>query len=103
MYCASFYCAPLWNHYKAESVRRFKVAYNRIFRILLGFKQRVNVSHELIVRGLNPFIVIARKQTVSFKRRLLHTKNSLVKTIVDSLYFVNSKLVKKWDELTCKF
>ena len=98
-FCTSFYCAPLWHHCTIESLRRMKVAYNRIFRILLGLEYRISMSNAFVTRGLNPFIVIVRKLIVSLRKRLLNSENTLVKTIVDSLYFVNCKLVEKWTKI----
>ena len=34
-FCTSFYCASLWSSYDIETLKRLKVAYNRIFRTLI--------------------------------------------------------------------
>ena len=98
-YCTSIYCAPLWNVYTAESFRRMQVAYNRIFRILLGLENRLSVSHAFIQRGLDPFIVIIRKSISNLKLRLIASSNNLVTNIVNSLHFVFCALLKKWDNI----
>ena len=97
-YCSNIYCAPLWSRYTCESFRQITVAYNRIFRVLFGLKHRISVSSALIHRGLNPFIVLCRKNIVSFRSRLLSSKNTLIKTIVDSLYFLQCTQFIKWSQ-----
>ena len=34
-FCSNIYCSTLWCRFTDESMRRLKVAYNRIFRILI--------------------------------------------------------------------
>ena len=41
-------------------IRCFKVAYNRIFGILLNLEHRVSMSHVFVTRRLDPFNVIMR-------------------------------------------
>ena len=98
-YCTSFYCTPLWNRYRCDSFRRLKVAYNRIFRTLFGLESRVSISSELVKRKMNPFNVILRKNVVSFKQRLLNSNNSLIKCILESLFFTFSRLTCMWDKM----
>ena len=38
-----FYCASLWSSYTIESLRHLKVAYNRIFCILMGMHHRARM------------------------------------------------------------
>ena len=51
-FCTSFYCASLWSSYTIESLRHLKVAYNRIFRILMGLHHRARMSENFIKRVL---------------------------------------------------
>ncbi len=96
-YCTSFYCSPLWCYNTMESVRRLKVAYNRIFRILMGLMHRTSMSFSFISRGLDPLPVLLRKSIVSFRKRLFNCDNMLVRNIVYSKYFIFSNLNNKWD------
>ena len=96
-FCTSFYCASLWSCYTIESLRHLKVAYNRIFRILMGMHHRTRMSENLISRGLDPFKVIVRKLSWSFRSRVLQSNNMLLKTIVNSMYFMRCKLSRKWN------
>ena len=96
-FCTSFYCSSLWSSYNIRTLQHLKVAYNRIFRILMGLQHRTSMSENFIKRSLDPFKVIVRKLTCSFRSRILHSDNLLLKTIVDSLYFTFSKLTRKWN------
>ena len=96
-FCTSFYCASLWSSYCIETLRRLQFAYNRIFRILMGLHYRTRMSENLISKGLSPFKVIVRRLIGSFRNRILHRDNILLKTIVDSSYFMYSKLSRKWN------
>jgi len=55
------------------------------------------MSEHFISNGLNPFIVIVRKLIVSFRSRILHSDNILVRTIVESMHFLSCKLTQKWN------
>ena len=94
-FCTSFYCASLWSSYTIESLRHLKVAYNRIFRILMGLHHRARMSENFIKRGLDPFKVIIRKLSWSFRCRVLQSDNILLKTIVNSMYFYVVQVVQK--------
>ena len=97
-FCTNIYCAPLWSNYsKVGSLDRLKVAYNRVFRILMNIDHRTSMSESFIRRGLHPFLVIIRKSIVSFRNRMLDSSNILVKTIVESMYFLSCKLTCLWN------
>jgi endonuclease/exonuclease/phosphatase family metal-dependent hydrolase len=96
-YCTSFYCASLWSSYNLESLQRLNVAYNRIFRILMGLQHRVSISAHLLKLSLSPLKVIIRKLICSFRNRIMHSENVLLRTIVNSVYFMFSSVTKKWN------
>ena len=96
-FCTSFYCASLWSSYDIETLKRLKVAYNRIFRTLMGLQQRARMSENLIRRGLDPFKVVMRKLVCSFRTRIIQSNNVLLETIVGSMHFMHSKLTRKWN------
>ena len=78
-FCTSFYCASLWSSY-IKTLKRLKVAYNRIFRTLMGLQQRARMSENLIRRGLDPFKVIIRKLVCSYRTRIIQSNNVLGQT-----------------------
>ncbi len=99
-FCTNFYCSPLWmNFSQVGSLDQLKVAYNRVFRILMNMKHRTSMSESFIQRRMNPFIVIIRKSIGSFRKRIFSSSNILVKTIVESMYFLSSKLTLRWNSI----
>ena len=74
-YCTNLYCSSLWVAHSVESIRLLKVAYNRIFRILVGFSHRTSMSNMFIKHELDPIPVILRKSIGSFRRRILKSDN----------------------------
>ncbi len=98
-FCTNLYCSTLWCYFNVETLRCLKVAFNRIFRILLNLKHRISMSQAFVTRNLNPFPVILRKSIVSFRSRILNSNNVLVYTIVNSMYFMFSDLTKHWNDL----
>ena len=92
------YCSTLWCRFTDESMRRLKVAYNRIFRILMGLEHRTSMSAEFIVRDMDPFVVILRKAIASFRKRIFSNDNILVRTVVDSVFFTFCRLSRRWSK-----
>ena len=52
------------------------------------------VSHKV-----DNFLVLRRKLVYSFIQRVERTSNSLVRAVVDTDYFLFSKLRQEWDKL----
>ena len=93
-YCTNFYCAPLWCCYNTESMRLLKVAYNRVFRILMNLVHRTSMSTNFVSRGMNPFKVIIRWLTGSFKSRIFNSMNTLIQSIVSSRFFSSADQIQ---------
>ena len=83
--------------YNIETLKRLKVAYNRIFRTLMGLQRRARMSENLIRRGLDPFKVVMRKLVWSFRTRIIQCNNVLLENIAGSMHFMHSKLTRKWN------
>ena len=97
-FCSNIYCSTLWCRFTDESMRRLKVAYNRIFRILMGLEHRTSMSAEFIVRDMDPFVVILRKAIASFRKRIFSNDNILVRAVVDSVFFTFCRLSRRWSK-----
>ena len=97
-FCTQIYGAQTWSTFRCESFHQIKVAYNRIFRILMGLEHRVSMKHVLVCKGLDPFDVVFRKACVSFRSRLFLSDNTLIKTITQSRYLTSCKLYKIWNK-----
>ena len=95
-YCSNFYCSQLWVNCSKESLRRLKVAYNNIFRILFKCEHDVSISYMYMVHGIDHFDVLARKAITKFLTRVNKSGNVLIKTIVNSLFFMKGRLNGAW-------
>ena len=95
-YCTSFYCAALWSNFNISSMRRIKVAHNTIFRMLMKETRFTSASRLFMEFNVPNLDVICRKLSFSLYKRSLQSDNTLVKGIVNSLYFVLSALFKQW-------
>ena len=89
----TIYCSPIWSGF---TVRLLKVAYNRIFRILMRLKNRSSMSANFVERRLNPFPVIIRKRIGYFRERVYKSDNVLLKTILESVHLMFSNLNSRW-------
>ena len=95
-YCTNIYCCQLWHSFNKESLRRLKVAYNRIFRILFGLEHRTSMSAAFIEHDVAHFNVLLRKTIYGFKCRLLKSSNFLIQTVFNAMFFTRSKLFNTW-------
>ena len=103
-YCTNMYGSHLWNSYSVAMYRRINVAYNNIFRILMGVRRGDSISQAFVSANVNGFKPLIRKSIYCFYERLMKCENVLVNTIVSSAYFVyQSALFTKWKQLLFKF
>ena len=95
-YCTSFYCLNLWNSFKVSSFRKVKSAYNKMFRKFLGVS-RENMSNFMLLNNVKTFGEIERNLIYSFRSRVLRCDNVIVRTICDSLFYLNCDITKYWN------
>ena len=96
-YCSSFYCSHLWSNCSTESLRRLKVAHNRIFRVLMGLEHRVSMSFMFIYHKVSHSSIILRNAMCGFIDRINNSDNHLISTVVSSNSFIDSKMSKQWN------
>ena len=95
-YCSSFYCCQLWSDFNMESSRRLRVAYNRIFRILMKLEKRISMSTTFIEHHVLHSDVIQRKAMFSCMDRISNSDNVILQAIVNSSHYFNSSIFKRW-------
>ena len=98
-FCQSFYCNYLWSNCSVKSFNRIRVAYNRVFRILMKLEYRTSMSAAFISYNVNHFNVLFRNAIFGFIKRIWRSDNSIVSTVVNSSYFSYSKLNNFWSGL----
>ena len=80
-YCASMYCPHLWVNYTKCMYNKLKVAYNNVFRRLLGYRKFDSASHMFVTNRLDNFEVKLRKSVYKFMQRLTASNNDLISTL----------------------
>lgn len=106
-YCSSMYTVQLWWNYKLGTIRKLYVAYNNIFRLLLGiprFNNNVNysASHTFVSNEVSNCASLIRKLVYRFITRLDSCNNALTAMLVggvDCDTFFTSKIRKHWRSL----
>ena len=105
-YCSTFYMSQLWCRYKRASKQRLKVAYNNIFRKLMCLNRETSISRAFVLNDVDGFSSLMRRLSYSFYKRIMYSSNSLICTILSSVYFtfsstffreINSLLFMYWN------
>jgi hypothetical protein len=89
-YCSTFYMSQLWCRYKRASKQRLKVAYNNIFRKLMCLNRETSISRAFVLNDVDGFSSLMRRLSYSFYKRIMYSSNSLICTILSSVYFTFS-------------
>ena len=95
-YCSNFYGSHLWCNFNINSLNRIKVAYNRVFRILMALHHRISMSFTFLNYGIDHFNVIYRKSITGFIKRVESSCNGMVAEIISSCFYTSSSLYKHW-------
>ena len=98
VYVYTYNCSTLWHRFTDESMRQLKVAYNRIFRMLMDLEHRTSMSADVIVRDMDPFVVFLHKAIASFRKCIFSSENIFVRTVVDSVFFIFCRLSSRWSK-----
>ena len=97
-YCNSFYGCNLWIQYHRRTFRKLASAYRRIFRQLFNICDRDLTTTTMINLCVDPVEVIVRKMSGSLYKRIYNSDNTLVISVIESLYFCDSLIFKSWQK-----
>ena len=95
-YCSGLYCSGLWGQYRSKTFRKLKLAYNSVYRKLMGLSKTDSISHSMIAHGIDPFPVIHRKFTFSLLKRLSDSENPVLNVLCSWVGYFNSSMYKAW-------
>ena len=98
-FCTNIYCCQLWRSYKKSTYRRVNVAYRRIFRYFMKIDNGSSVSYAMLNYNVDSFDVLVRKAVFNFRKRIMESENVVIKNLVTSLFYLESKLCKRWDKI----
>ena len=95
-YCTGFYSSATWSNYKRKSMDKLKVAFNNVFRILMGIGRLESISKHMLDNNVECFKIVTRKYIVNLIDRLDGTKNTIVNTLYNWMEFRNCNVYKVW-------
>ena len=96
-FCYNLYGANLWSSHTAAMTHRIKVAYNNVFRKLMGIKLGESISQVYVRNDVCGFDALMRKNMYSLYQRIVTSDNSLICRLVTSSYFGDkSAIYAKW-------
>ena len=98
-YCSPVYCCALWSESRKQSFSQIRVAYNRIFRMFLGFPPMCSASEMFVNCNVKSFNMIIRTHVNSLKSRIDKSENSLIKAYLNSDVKALSTCYKHWVRL----
>lgn len=98
-YCSNFYCCSLWNVFKMESYKKLKISHNKVFRFMCNCARQESISQQFVKFNVPNSDVIRRKLIYSLQKRIFVSNNDLIATILNSTWFITSKLFVFWTSI----
>ena len=95
-YCGSLYTCHLWCNYTVRQYRQMHVAYNNVFRRLMGYHNFCSASGMFVENRIDNFDARIRRLVYGFYQRLMCSGNSLVNCVMNSSAWLSSDLYRNW-------
>ena len=96
-FCSNLYCSSLWSNYRKDVYNRLRVAYNNVFRILMGLDRRCSISYVLVQNNVVGFHALMRKNVYSLRERVFGSDNTLIHACTGHNFFIfKSTINKQW-------
>ena len=80
-YCYCIYGSSLWSKYRATTMNKLRVAYNNIFRKLIGEPPWGRARQNFVNLEVRSFYETTRHTSLSLMRRVLECRNSIVHAV----------------------
>ena len=98
-YCMNFYCSYLWCDYNKSKLSKIRVAYNNIYRKILGYGRRDSASNMFVSNGIDTFEARLRLSCHRFIKRVNSSNNEIVNCISGNSWVINNYAWKHWDSM----
>ena len=98
-YCCNFYCGSLWTSYTIAALHKLKVAYNNVFRKVLGHRSRDSASMMFVTNGIDNFESRMRKSCYGFRKRLLDSDNNVLISMNGHSWLANNYMFGRWHSM----
>ena len=80
-FCTTFYCPYFWTQYKKATFSKLRVAYNNVYRKMLGLCRRSSASEMFVTNNILNFEALIKKSIFAFTSRLSSSNNAIICTI----------------------
>ena len=80
-FCTAFYCPYFWTVHKKATFSEIRVAYNNVYRKLLGICRSSSASEMFVINNISNFEALIRKSIFAFKTRLSNSNNTIIYTL----------------------
>ena len=98
-YCTSTYCSHLWADYSKATFNKLRVAYNNVYRYLLGYQKRDSASMMLVSNGIDSFQTIIIKYIYIFLQRVVSSANAIAKCLSNNYVVRGSAMWATWNRI----
>ena len=98
-YCTNFYCMPLWNNFTQCTLKKAKVAYNNVFRMLFNYDRRSSASLMFVTHNVPGFDALLRKCIFSFHSRLHFSHNSILNVLFSHPHALFNRILLRWRDV----
>ena len=95
-YCYNLYTCSLWSKYRQSSISKLRVAYNDIFRKLVGVPRWHSARTLFVNLNVRSFHETIRTSSYSLMQRVLGCQNSVLQAMLHSDGFVHSATRRTW-------
>ena len=92
------YTAFLWCDFTKRQYRQLEVAYNNVFRRLMGYDKYCSASGMFVENRTDGFDARVRQLVYSFRERQDISDKSLIETVINSSAWRSSKLLQLWED-----
>ena len=100
-YISCLYSSHLWCSYGTKQYSAVRVAYNNVYRNLMGIIPGSSITSAYVRNYVSDFNVTRRKFINNFRSILMKSCNKIVSSFISSVYFMySSKLNCKWYKAT---
>ena len=98
-YSLHLYCSYLWCRFNRDSLSKLRVAYNNIYRKILGYNRRDSASNMFVTHRIDNFEARLRKVCYGFIQRLNVSENAIIMRLRRNQIVTNTYLHQCWNTI----
>ena len=98
-FCSNIYGCNLWTKYRKRAMNSLRNAHVRIFTNLFNVDDWATTMLYMTELGIDCIDVIIRKSAGGLLKRVCDSLNNVINSITTSLFFYESAIFKKWQDI----